>query len=281
MDILLTLKQAQVSLGLFFGFKDVLEIILLSLPIYAFSTWLIADTNKQLLLSFYGYCAVLLLSFAFGLQTLGFALLVAAPAALLLCIALHQKTLQKNFVTFKKMVPAESTVSSWHESLIRECLVVANNNKDITCVIEQRDAVEPYLASSVHLQCTIDHATLSFITASAQYQEESMLIFSATGNLLAVNALWKMPTSASWLSGAINLEKLVEYNTLFYSTHFDAVTLTLSHKKRLFTVIFDGKKHENLSASQTLALLKKQTLSNTSLKEFSHVSQTSSRERAS
>lgn len=281
MDIFLALKQAQVSLGLFFGIKDVLEIILLSLPIYAFSTWLIADTNKQLLLSFYGYCAALLFSFAFGLQTLGFALLAAAPAALLLCIALHQKTLQKNFVTFKKMIPTKPTISSWHESLIRECLVVANNNKDIICVIEQRDAIEPYLASSIPLQCTIDHATLSFITSSVQYQEESMLIFSSTGNLLAVNALWKMPTSASWLSGAINLEKLVEHNTLFYSTHFDAVTLSLSHKKRLFTIIFDGKKHENLSASQALVLLQKQSLSKTFSKESHHVSQTSQRERAS
>jgi hypothetical protein len=281
MNILLALKQAQVSLGLFFGFKDVLEIFMLSLPIYAFSTWLIADTNKQLLLSFYGYCIVLLMSFAFGLQTVGFALLVAAPAALLLCITLHQKTLQKNFVTFKKMVPAESTVGSWHESLIRECLVIANNNKNSTCVLEQRDAVEPYLISSVPIQCRIDHATLSFITASAQYQEENMLIFSSTGNLLAANAVWKMPTSTSWLSGAINLEKLIEHNTLFYSTHFDAITISLSHKKRLFTVIFDGKKHENLSAAQTLTLLKKQTLLHTSLKEFSHVSQTTSRERAS
>lgn len=281
MDILLALKQAQVSLGLFWGIKDVLEIFILTLPIYAFSTWLIADTNKQLLLSFYGYCVALLLAFSFGLQTIGFVLLVAAPAALLLCIALHQKTLQKNFVTFKKMVPAEPTVSSWHESLIRECLVIANNNKDITCVLEQRDAVEPYLASSVPLQCSIDHATLSFITASTQYQEESMLIFSSTGNLLAANAVWKMPTSASWLSGAINLEKLIEHNTLFYSTHFDAITVSLSHKKRLFTVIFDGKKHENLSATQTLALLQKQTLSTLSLKELHHVSQTTQRERAS
>lgn len=281
MDILLALKQAQVSLGLFFGIKDILEIFILSLPIYAFSTWLIADTNKQLLLSFYGYCAALLLSFAFGLQTLGFALLVASPAALLLCIALHQKTLQKNFVTFKKMVPAETTVSSWHESLIRECLVIANNNENITCVLEQRDAVEPYLASSVPLQCTIDHATLSFITSSTHYQEESMLIFSSTGNLIAANAVWKMPTSASWLSGAINLEKLIEHNTLFYSTHFDAITISLSHKKRLFTLIFDGKKYENLSATQTLVLLQKQTLSTTSLKELNHVSQTTQRERAS
>jgi len=281
MDILLALKQAQVSLGLFFGIKDVLEICILSLPIYTFSKWLIADTNKELLLSFYGYCAALLISFALGLQTVGFALLVAAPAALLLCIALHQKTLQKNFVTFKKMVPAESGVRSWHESLIRECLVVANNNKDITCVLEQHDAVEPYLSSSVPLQCTIDHATLSFITASTQYQDQSMLIFSSSGNLLAANALWKMPTSASWLSGAINLEKLIEHNTLFYSTHFDAITIFLSHKKRLFTVIFDGKKHENLSASQTLALLQKQTFSKISCKEFNHVSQTSQRQRAS
>lgn len=281
MDILLALKQAQISLGLFWGMKDLIEIFLLSLPIYGFSTWLIADTNKELLLSFYGYCIALLASFAFGLQTLGFALLFASPAALLLCIALHQKTLQKNFVTFKKMIPAEPTVRSWHESLIRECLVVANNNKDITCVIEQRDAVEPYLTSSIPLQCSIDHATLSFITASTQYQQESMLIFSATGNLVAANATWKMPTSASWLSGAINLEKLVEHNTLFYSTHFDAITLSLSHKKRLFTLIFNGQKYEQISASQALALLQKQALSKTFLKELNHVSQTSERERAS
>jgi hypothetical protein len=281
MNTLLALKQAQVSLGLFFGIKDILEIIILSVPLYSFSVWLISDTTKELLFSFYSYCSILLLSFAIGLQTLGFIMLAAAPAALLLCIALHQKTLQQPFVTFKKMVPAEPMVSSWHESLIRECLVVANNNKDITCVLEQRDTVEPFLSSSVQLQSAINHATLSFITSSALYQEEDMLIFSATGNLMAVNAVWKLPTSASWLSGAINPEKLTEHNTLFYSTHFDAITLSLSHKKRLFAVIFSGEKYENLSAAQALTLIQKHVTTKTSFKELTHVSQTSQRERAS
>jgi len=281
MDIFLALKQAQISLGLFFGMKDIIEIFLIALPLYSFSIWLLADTNKQLLVSFYSYCAALLLSFAFGLQTITFALLAAAPAALLLCVALHQKTLQKNFVTFKKMVPEEHAAKSWHESLIRECLVVANNNKDITCVIEQHDAVEPYLASSVPLQCKINPATLSLITSSSLYQEESMLIFSSYGDLLAVNAVWKMPTSTSWLSGAINLEKLIEHNTLFYSTHFDAITLSLSHKKRLFVVVFKGEKYENLSAKQALDLLQKQTFSKTLPKEHYHVSQKTQHERAS
>lgn len=281
MAFLLACKQALISLGIFFGFKDILEICLLAIPLYLFSRWLVSDTTKHLLLSFYGYCALLIFAWAFDLQTISFVMIALAPAAVFLWIAFHQKVLQRNFVTYKKMLPAEQIATAWHEALIRECLVVANNNKDITCVIEQKDAIQPYLSTFIAVQAPIHHDVMTFITASSQYQEEGMLIFSATGSLMAVNATWKMPTTASWVTGAINVEKLVEHNALFYSTHFDAITILLSHKKRLFTVIFDGIKHDNLSAAQTITLIQKRIHVPAISKELHHVSQSTHQQRAS
>jgi hypothetical protein len=265
MNILLVLKQMQLALGLFFGIKDIVEIFAISLLIYLFSRWLYQDTSKKLLLSFYGYCIALLLSFSFHLPTLGFVLLVAAPAAILLFITIHQKTLQKNFITFKKVIPAETATTNWDEVLVRECLVIANNNKEVSCLIEQRDAVAPFLESSIVLQCTIDHATLALITTSPLYQEQDMLIISADGQLTAVNATWKSPALSPWLSGNL----LSEQTSLFYSTHFDCIALSISSKKRLFSLVFGGKKHDNLSASQALMLLRKQILVSSSHKEVS------------
>lgn len=273
MNILLALKQMQLALGLFFGFKDIVEIFALSLLIYLFSRWLYQDTSKKLLLSFYGYCVALLLSFSFQLPTLGFGLLIAAPAAILLFITIHQKTLQKNFITFKKVIPAETATTNWDEILIRECLVIANNNKEVTCLIEQRDAVAPFLETSIRLQAPLDHTALALITASPLYQEQDMLIISANGQLSAVNATWKSPTLSPWLSGDL----LTEQTSLFYSTHFDCIVLSISPKKRLFSLVFGSKKHDNLSASQALALLRKQILISSSHKEVSHGSHQATR----
>lgn len=273
MNLLLALRQMQLALGLFFGFKDVVEIFAISLLIYIFSRWLYQDSSKKLLISFYGYCVALLLSFSFQLPTLGFALLVTAPAAILLFITIHQKTLQKNFITFKKVIPAETAATNWDEILIRECLVIANNNKEVSCIIEQRDAIAPFLESSTPLQAPLDHAALALITASPLYQEQDMLIISADGQLSAVNASWKSPALSPWLSGDL----LSEQTSLFYSTHFDCIALSISPKKRLFSLVFNGKKHDNLSASQALALLRKQVLVSPSHKEISHGSHQTTR----
>jgi hypothetical protein len=272
MNLFLALKQMQLALGLFFGFKDLVEIAAISVLIYLFSRWLYQDSSKKLLLSFYGYCLALLLSFSFQLPTLGFALLVAAPAAILLFITIHQKTLQKNFITFKKVIPAETAATNWDEILIRECLVIANNNKEVTCIIEQRDAIAPFLESSIAVQASLDHAGLALITASPLYQENTMLIISADGHLTAVNATWKSPALSPWLSGDL----ISEQTSLFYSTHFDCIALSMSPKKRLFSLVFGGKKHDNLSAAQALTLLRKQILVSSS-KEVSHGSHQTTR----
>lgn len=270
MNILLALKQLQLSFGLFFGVKDIIEIIALSSIIYLFSRWLYQDTSKKLLLSFYGYCIVLLCSFSFQLFTLGFILLAAAPAAILLFITVHQKTLQKNFVAFKKVTVTDTVASNWDETLIRECLVVANNNKEITCLIERHESLDQFFVHALPLHGSLDHETLAFITASPLYQEQGMVLISLTGNITAINATWKSPASTPWLTGALNPEKIGEHYALFYSTHFDCIALSITPKRRLFTLIVEGKKHENLSATQALTLVHRHIHASSSLKELSH-----------
>ena len=242
----------------FFTFKDCIEILLCTTGVYYFSLWLKQDQQKNLLFSFYWYCAVLFGSYYTGLPTITLFLFITSPLAIILFILFHQELLQKNFIALASINAAlAEQESDWLETVIRACLVAINNNKTIYGVIEHRDSLSSMLTTSVPLYTDVQKNVLTMALESASYDQEKMLWLTAHGKLLGINTHWNVSPADIITSRGIAMLLLWQQEALFFTHKTDAIVFSINPTSRTFTLIAQGKIVEHINANHALNTIKK------------------------
>jgi len=245
----------------FFYWRDLIEILFFAMIFYYAALWLKKDKQKNLLPPFYGYCALTFTTHFLGLTSISYVLFLFAPVAAMIFILMHQELLQKNLVALKNITPAQRVQIDWLETLIRTSLRAINDGKAITCVIEQRDSLHNFLATSLKFNAKLDQGLLDILLASASFDQQKMIWLNTQGQLVGINAVWSKPIERELLEH--NVKQLPEWKqkALFFTSKTDALVINVSPTSRTFDVVINGMVIDRMHAAKTLTLIKKYILS--------------------
>lgn len=174
------------------SWQDIIEILFFSTAIYAVSVWLKQDHSKKLLPAFYGYLGAFCSTYFLDLQVLQTTLLYSAPIVATLSIIYHQKQLQKSFILARKqpIEPQKLAAHNWIETLIRSCLVISHQKKEITCIIENRDDLETIINKPLLLDLHVQKGVLDLLLLSDLFKPSQPIWVKRNGNIVSVNCSW-------------------------------------------------------------------------------------------
>jgi hypothetical protein len=240
-----------------YDLKDILEITFFSSAIYYFSAWLKQDRQKQLLMSFYGYCTLLTICHFTNLYTAGTALILFAPVALIIFIVLHQELLQRNFITLHTITPAHYAEQDWTETLIRSCLVAVSSQKSIYCIIEKKQNLSNLLTAAYRIDCKLSEGLLDVLIRSDSFESNKMIWLKDNGTLCAINSNWKRNSIDTWLAQEVKEQEPWLQNALFFTSKTDALCFKINEQTRTFTLVAQAKVLEEVSAHAALKTIKK------------------------
>jgi DNA integrity scanning protein DisA with diadenylate cyclase activity len=256
-EILSSLGQAFTT----FEWRDSLEILILSSFVYYFLRWLKKDTQKNLTVTFYAYCALFATSYYAELPLLFSLLSSTVPLALTLFIILHQETLQRNFVMFKRPLAKEAQKASWIDELMRGCLTALNNNKELIILIERNDSLKNLLYAPCLFYADLKKDIFDIM--AEKHTPEYMMWVTHDGKFVAINASWRINLHEEWVSKEAAALHKWKQDSIFISSKTDAIIFKVKPLTRTFDLITQGKVFEDLSSEQLLALIQKRSLPRT------------------
>lgn len=232
-----------------FGVKDVVEILCITNAIYFFSIWLKQDLQKPLVVYFYSTCSLVILAHLANLTTITGTLSMLYPAIIMLFILIHQKSLQHNFVTLKNIQPAHIANHNWLETLLRSCIIAANNKQQITCLIENQDVLNDLVTSTLIIKAKLQPELLDALLTSSSYNPTKMIWISSTGKLIGLNTDWIN------INHDPNLDNDWQTNSLLFTKQTDALTFKLNPQNKSFDIIYDGQMLEKISMDHAIKLM--------------------------
>lgn len=252
------LYEAYLFTTSFFGWRDFCEIVFFTAVIYYFSLWLNQDTTKNLLALVYGYITTLVVSHILQLTAITFFLLYFSPFALLLLIIMHQETLQRNFITLKKVTIKKNQLhDDWLEVLFQTCLQTINKNKSVTMLIEQQDILNEFLNIPFNLSTQINTEILNLLIDSESYNDNRFILLTNTGKLLGINVECKQLIDSVWFDASLENYDSYKQKSFALTQKTDAVILSITPSSRKFLLVYNGKIVDHLQASVALQMLKK------------------------
>ncbi len=243
------------------SWRDVLEIAFFSILTYQTIRWLNQDKQKNLLLSFYSYTFLLFLSYYLNISGIFFILLVSSPILAMLFILLHQKTLQHNYIALQNKTTHATSSDRWIEEFLQTFLYGINRKKTLIGVIERQASLEPFFIARCTFKTPLSKELLTMLINSSDGTESTITFWiNDKGTLYAINPHWNISTEDIWLNPEIKLSEKRFQDAAILAKKTDAVVITLTPENRLFSVLFDGKQYENISAGSAFSLIKQCTL---------------------
>jgi len=239
----------------FFSWRDGIEIILISGMIYIFMLWLKKDIYKNLLGYFYSYCILAFSAYCLQLSIITYIMCACWPAMLMVFIMIHQISLQKNFVALRPYLPPQQATSEWLNTLIRSSLLAMNNHKEVRCIIQRTDTLDPLVELGVPVNATITHDLLSMLIDSSSYSSEQMLWLTAEGTLLSINAGWNPVLDEHWLAPEQSDMHIWEHHAVLVTARNDAIAIRTNPKTQTYTVIVQGTIKTQINANTALQYL--------------------------
>ncbi len=245
-------------LGLYL-YQDYLEVIFFTFVIYRCLMWLKQDHTKHLVFASYSYFSCLTLSYYFSCTILFSTLLILAPVCLMLCVILHQKQLQKNFVLPSTKHTSIKTMphKNWIDTLIQSCLIASHHNKHISCIIERNDHIHSLLQTKFILQLPVQKDITDLLLASTNIHNHSLLWTNQSGIIQSINVSW---------SSFLIQELFVTPQTDSYIMHdeaailltqkTDALVFEINTTKNNNTIWYQGKCMQNMTTHQLLVFVK-------------------------
>lgn len=256
MDFIVYLKDFLQHNLMISNWRDIAEIAIISTIIYAFIRWISHDTQKNLVLWFYGYCAFILFSRTADLENLSYLIFITSPIALLLFIIIHQQTLQKNFITLTSLSPQAHSPAHWLEELIQGCLHALNKNQEIFCIIERTDSLEEFLSAHYFVNADMTQELLALLATTTPPHQSTLLWVTHAGKLLAFNPTWHALPNEIWINTDVKALHLWKQQALHMSEKSDGILFTFDPTTRLCTIIAEGALANNVSAHHAFTLLK-------------------------
>lgn len=170
----------------------------------------------------------------------------------MLFIMLHQDILQRNFVALKNVLPAKKTRSHWLEQFIRTCLVAANNNKSLICVIENKDSMETLLDTTLKLHTDCSSGLLDILIQSESFDQNTLVWLNARGTIIGINATWKTELNRSLISEESQKLATWKQQALLHTDKTDALVMHIDAKTSMFDIIIASKLYEQVTATNAL-----------------------------
>jgi len=238
--------------------RDLIEIAFFIAAFYRVSCWLARDRSSDLLPHFYGYCVGFIIAYMAGLELISSLLLLSAPVAALLFILVHRETLQKNFITHKRVVQ-EASNTGWVEALVSASLAAASDDKDTLCVMECSDSLKQFLFAQTAIGASVDRGLLQVLLASPSYDASRMVWVDSDGRLVALNVCHLQSklaedTAAVSCKGDIVCEW--RENSIALSRKTDALFFRFDAQARRFQVIAGGIVQNDLEMTHALHAVK-------------------------
>lgn len=243
-------------MGTPFLWQDSLEILFLASVIYLLSAWLRADKEKNLLIWLYGYCLLFIISSIAHIELVQTILFAGWPAALMIFVLAHERTLQKNIVTLNNITPSkQSNHSNWIELIISQALKAAHQKKSMAVVIEQNDSLYQILDAPCYLYAPIHEYFLQTLLASKEYNEEKLLWMTLPGKLVSYNCNWKHHEQQAWVNQEHVQNQYWKQEAALYTAMTDALVIKSHPENATFSVISQGKIVDHITASSAYSII--------------------------
>ena len=238
--------------------RDLAEIAFFVFSFYGISCWLARDRVHNLLPYFYGYCYAVLCAHLAGLQLIAAFLFLCAPAAVMIFILVHSQTLQRNFITHKRVVE-EASCEGWVEALVSASLAAASDGKDVHGVIECSDSLKQFLFAQTAIGASVDRSLLQVLLASPSYDAGRMVWVDSNGRLVAINVCHRQSKLANSAAIHCHGDQTCEWreDSALLSSKTDALFFRLDASARRFTIIVSGDLHDELEMTHALYEIKK------------------------
>lgn len=259
--------------SLYYNWPDILEILFFSTIMYYFSLWLKKDRQKNLLLYFYSYCAIVLTTHHLHLTTVSSFLFITSPITIMLFILFHQELLQRNFVMLRNIKTSHPEQGDWLETLLRTTLVAVNNNKEIQCIIEHHDSLATIVTTPLVLYADLQKNLLDMLLESDAFDQHKMVLVNSHGRLLGINASWNAQLHESWIADDVKSKEKWQQDALFFTAKTDAIIFKITPANRSFDIVAQGKIFNNVSAPLALKTMQKYLQATAPKGEINHGNQ--------
>jgi len=245
-----------------FNLKDLIEILSITSGLYFFSVWLKQDKQKPLVLYFYSICSLVILANLIYLPTLSNLLSTIFPVVIMLFILIHQRSLQQNFVALKNIQPAQIFHTNWLETLLRSCIIAANNKKPISCLIEGQDSLANLVSCDLIVKAKLEPELLDALVTSNNYDENKMIWLSNTGFLIGLNTNLIMNIKDHVLNNNNNNNKIDNWliQAIWFTKQTDCLIFRMHQLSKKFDIIIAGKLIENVSMDYAIKLIQKHAI---------------------
>lgn len=236
---------------------DVLEIFIVSFSLYHFCSWLHSDYTKPLLAYFYSYGYAVCFSYFFHLIPLYHILLFTAPIFFILLLIQHQKNLQKHFILQHNtaLTPATIAKTDWLDSLVRSILIATHHNKSVTCIIEQRDSLDPLLTKPFSLGVHTQKELVDILLASDSYDSKKVMWITAQGTMISTNATWSEVITSELLFHQESAKTYPQQQAQLITQKTDALVFHISPETEQNFVAYQGKIIAHISVDQIASML--------------------------
>lgn len=245
--------------------KDGIEILFFCSCVYYFLRWLQIDRQKKLLLYFYGYAATAFVAHYTGLFMISQLLFFASPVVICIMITLHQKSLQKNFLAFQKIAPAQQSGHDWIEELMRASLAAMNTSRSIIWLIERKDHLEALLEAPTLLYAHLKKDLVDLLLE--QDKRENIIWIHETGKLIAGDASFNFHLQEELIHNDYEAMPTSLQAALFLSSRTDALVIQSCPVSRTFTLIGQERMVDKLSAHHMSLILHKLFVQKTTFTE--------------
>lgn len=243
-----------------FTIKDVIEILFFSIVFYALQKWLKSDSQKNLLFYFWTYSAVTLSAYYAQSILISTVLFVSAPLFLIFLIIIHQKTLQKNFVTLQKLQTPYTTFD-WFNEFTKSILSMLNHQKEIIYVIERSNDIAPFIFSGCNYFAEIQKDSMDLFLEKHMGGTNSFIWITSEGKIVSINATWQLKNNDIWVTDEARTLHKWKQDAIFISQNTDAIICKVDPQNRTFDIIMQGKLVEDITPDAAIFLLKKSVFS--------------------
>lgn len=254
----LTAMLAHVARAL--PYRDIIEVLFFAGAIYYIQLWLKKDSQRNLLLGFYIYCALFCASYYADLPVLRFILFVFAPAIAMLFIILHQETLQKNFITLSNPAVPLKDQGTWVDELIKCTLTALNKHKDVIIVLERNDPLKNLIHAPYFIYAELKKDVFEILLDKHAAGNDHMIWINQQGKIVSINSSWKTQIDEDWISQEIEHMHLWKQQALYISSKTDVFALKINPVSRSFDVVTQGGIVEGMTAEAVTTYLKKHLL---------------------
>lgn len=239
------------KLGLY-TLQNYIEILVFSFVIYKILRWLQQDPTKHLILYVYGYASLMIVSQLSGCITLFWTMFILLPVAIMTCIIIHQKQLQKNFIlaSSKDLTPQTMPTTNWLDLFIRSTLLTSYKNKQLYCIIERTDHLAALLHAPCNLYLPLQKNIIDLILASNALENPSILWLTDSGIINSVNVSWQKILTNEILT--TQHQSMHQSEIILLTAKTDALVFSIDPSNKLAMIWYQGKSMHKLTIDQLM-----------------------------